>query len=388
MKYAIPAGRIPALTANLDRLSKRALKMGLEPIRYTVLDKFENKRLGGYDGCDVIARDVYQNIEIEGETPVFNGWELVAAVEYLDTGAAVVKSLDYDFVCPSHYRENKPYCEHCNTHKVKRYTMILRSVETGELKMVGKTCMKDFLGDDVEAVVSRFNWIMQIVDELSDPDSDYYGSGGEHYFDVNTVLKYAAQFTLIEGYKPVSHDDCTRDMVIMSLTNPKSRISISDDAVEYAENAKEWIVNNTEVNDFMLNVKALVDSGFITFKMIGFIVGAIGGYNAHLNREAKRKADTASILNEHFGEVKKRYTFDFTMIKMTTIEGYYGTTWIYTFRDADNRTFVWFASKRLYDNNDTTVVAGETIKVKATIKKHDEFRGIKQTVVTRVAPVK
>jgi len=125
---------------------------------------------------------------------------------------------------------------------------------------------------------------------------------------------------------------------------------------------------------------------------MGFFVGA-------KKREERIKAESRDINNEHFGEIKKRYTMDLTLIKQTNFEGHYGTTWVYTFLDTENRCFVWFASKQLTvevarDADDTTpydyidnvpVEINENVKVKATVKDHNVYNGVKQTVVTRVA---
>ena len=50
---------------------------------------------------------------------------------------------------------------------------------------------------------------------------------------------------------------------------------------------------------------------------------------------------------------------------------------IYTFVDELNNCYVWFASK------EQPFCVGDVCKLRATIRNHQEFKGIKQTVITR-----
>ncbi len=49
-------------------------------------------------------------------------------------------------------------------------------------------------------------------------------------------------------------------------------------------------------------------------------------------------------------------------------------------RDPEGRTFVWFASKKIADE-------GETVNLKASIIKHDEYNGRKQTIISRCTKI-
>lgn len=93
-----------------------------------------------------------------------------------------------------------------------------------------------------------------------------------------------------------------------------------------------------------------------------------------IEREAKQGATS-----EHFGEVKKRAEYVLTLTRYSTSEGEYGVTHICGFEDADGNRAVWFASV------DPEMDLGKSYKVKATVKSHGDYRGVKQTTLTRVA---
>lgn len=94
-----------------------------------------------------------------------------------------------------------------------------------------------------------------------------------------------------------------------------------------------------------------------------------------LNQRAEQLAqDTAS---EYVGTVKTRIKFEAHVIGVYGSEGFYGHTDIVKFRDLDGNLFVWFASGY------TELEREDRISIKGTIKEHSEFRGVKQTVLTR-----
>lgn len=65
-----------------------------------------------------------------------------------------------------------------------------------------------------------------------------------------------------------------------------------------------------------------------------------------------------------------------------------GIRHIYTFRDENGNCIVWKTQKVIdfYDKESDEWVdaeVGDTVKMRATIKEHGEYRGTKQTVITR-----
>ena len=67
-----------------------------------------------------------------------------------------------------------------------------------------------------------------------------------------------------------------------------------------------------------------------------------------------------------------------TLKRKGSFSGRYGLTNVYTFENEIGSIYTWFTSTLL--NKET----GETFYIKGTIKKHDEYKGVKTTVLTRV----
>lgn len=115
-------------------------------------------------------------------------------------------------------------------------------------------------------------------------------------------------------------------------------------------------------------------------------------YQAELDAEARLKALRDFSGSEWVAEPKKRLDLTLTLVNDYEYVGqsysYYddGTRHIYTMRDADGNCFVWKTSKPMgLWVEDEWVDADEmdTIVMRATVKEHSEYRGTKQTVITR-----
>ena len=114
--------------------------------------------------------------------------------------------------------------------------------------------------------------------------------------------------------------------------------------------------------------------------------------------EAERDAEAAAKAKEdaikagfaagsYVGEPKKRMDFTLTLASEHEFDGYYGLTRVYEFADEQGNCIVWFTSSTVgcYDESGCWVYAkvGDRIEMKATVKEHKEYKGIKQTLVNR-----
>ncbi len=81
--------------------------------------------------------------------------------------------------------------------------------------------------------------------------------------------------------------------------------------------------------------------------------------------------------SEYVGEVKERIEFEAEVTGVYGTEGFYGHTDIVKFKDVANNQFTWFASDY------TDLKRGDRMTIKGTVKKHEDYRDVKQTVLTR-----
>lgn len=99
-------------------------------------------------------------------------------------------------------------------------------------------------------------------------------------------------------------------------------------------------------------------------------------------------------MSKHIGTVGDKITIEATLVKMYEYIdhafSYYGTThYIYTMQDADANIFVWKTTSSMMIQLDEegcrwhSVGKGDVISITGKIKEHGEYKGTKQTVLTR-----
>lgn len=117
-------------------------------------------------------------------------------------------------------------------------------------------------------------------------------------------------------------------------------------------------------------------------------------YQEELDAEARMREMRDFSNSEWVSEPKKRIDLKLTLVNDYVYEGcsysYYddGIRHIYTFRDDSGNCLVWKTQKVIdcYDKETeewTEAEVGSFIEMRATVKEHGEYRGNKQTVITR-----
>jgi hypothetical protein len=94
-----------------------------------------------------------------------------------------------------------------------------------------------------------------------------------------------------------------------------------------------------------------------------------------LSRDAERAEKAAK--SQHLGNQGSRLQGEVTCTAKFEIDTHYGPSTIYVFEDESGSQLKWFtASNPGIDKGDKGLLEG-------TVKKHDEYRGTKQTILTR-----
>jgi hypothetical protein len=143
---------------------------------------------------------------------------------------------------------------------------------------------------------------------------------------------------------------------------------LSDDAVDAAS------------GDYLHNLRAVARTGLVTHRTAGIAGSMVVAYQRAVARERERAARAARPkLNVHVGTVGERATFDVVLDYVTGFETQYGYTTVLKFRTAEGALIVWKASNTDLARADV----GKRYLVKGTVTKHDEYKGEKQTMVSR-----
>ena len=101
----------------------------------------------------------------------------------------------------------------------------------------------------------------------------------------------------------------------------------------------------------------------------------------HLLPESKVRAYIESLMyepsnSEFVGEIGDKIEEILTVTRAITLDGYYGTSTMHIMEDADGDVYVWTTAAKSFPE-------GKVVHLRGTIKDHREYKGTKQTILTR-----
>lgn len=380
MTYEIPTINLKRLGNRIAKIGKRARRLGLDAPVMTEGEAVE-RTIVDEDGMKKQVRCVM--VEITGTEPRYEGWLFLAALDHLDEGQTMMRTRGTVEGIVEQYADAGPDCDHCKARRRRNTTYVVE--KDGERKQLGSTCLKDYMGGhgNPEAVAAAFEMIQGIeafASECEEWEDDRPRGSAESGVELEHWMILTSWATRVWGFVPRGYGDLgdmpTSTRVEIAIDRHEGDPNDADRVKAAA--AIEWMesLNGTE-EQYLHNLSVLAGLGFVPLKHRGLAASAVRAYDRHVEKEM-----TANLVDEHFGTIKKREVFKLTILSYRTFDdGQYGPRYLLRWKDQDNRPAVWWAS------NPPDLEIGTTYQVKATVKDHAEYKGRKQTVLTRCAMV-
>ncbi len=417
IEYRIADWALEDLTARFAKLAKRANKLGVPAPSFTIVRTEEVPEYGPGLGFEVDGALeptgrmlTWHYVTVEGTSPKYDGWSMIAVVDRdLEEPDApnvvnVVGEHEPD-VAWRHLGDVCDYCaEHNNTHPRGRKTLVVVEHDDSSRKVVGTTCLRDFLGHRAPSAIA--NWI-EILSSLPDLLAAY-GEEEDGERGVFSEVRWVPEFYLAlvalsirttgwcsrtsarnsDGYRVATADDAIRidDDNRYKSKIGGSQIKPADEDKVLAAAALEWAQDiDVDIdNDYLANVAAIARKSGWRHRDLGVGASIVFAYQREQEREVKRQFDADAFANSQwFGEIKQRLDISGTVTSTRWVESMYGSSLLVTILTDDGNVVKWFASNPPAGLE----VVGTHVSGKATIKKHDEYNEVKQTVVTRASLV-
>lgn len=393
--YKIYACNLAALDEQFRKLSKKAKKLGVEAPSYNII-RFIPEFVDRLTVPVEVIPARYE-ISVSGEFPKLEGWDFVGTIEHTKHGN-VLRAFPGKEI-PEDYRSFKPTCDHCETQRNRKDTFLVENTD-GELKRVGRQCIKDYLGGKSPEQIAYSATFLKVMQELEDEMSSFRGNGFSGW-DTITYLAYCIAsirhhgFYLSNTKAREEERQSTSDYAFFQMTTNESKlkeIDVSKDDIAEAYKLLEWAQNIEDKSSFHSNLKVIAHKPLIKMKDLGFVACIPTTYKRELGliekREAKKKEDGNS---NYFGEVGKRTIFDLVFQRTVAFNGFYGRTYLYFFRNSHGDIALWKTSTPspvIDENGDfSEFEEGKSYKLKATVKEHSVYKGTKQTVLSRAVVV-
>lgn len=333
-------------------------------------------------------------VEVEG-TAKIDDYEFIAVLENHKHGN-VIRRINNDIEIPNRFKTTDNICEHCNSKRRRNELYIIRNTKTNEFKQVGSNCLMLYTnGLNAEYITGYIDGIT----ELEEFDG-FIGGGGKIYYSVEDVIKYSIGMIDKMGYFN-SNSNCPTKYLVSCMLDYKYGIEeankllkrhrfnvelnkedfTKEDTEDKTNKIIEYYLGLENNSDFINNVQVILKEKYVEPQNLGFICYIPQGYYKHIKNEIQRaEQKLVNEKSEYFGELGKRYKAEKVCEAeyVTWYETMYGITNIYKFILENGNILVWKTSNCYSDEE-----LNKCEEITFTVKDHKEYKGTKQTEVTR-----
>lgn len=316
---------------------------------------------------------------------------------------------DLGFIAPSKYfTANSCTCDYCKTNRKRNKTYLVVNQETGEWKQLGKECLKLFVtGIDVDAIATFESFIKE-AEDIANPGDEFFYNRRARFVEVQRALELAQAATKMFGFvatrdnegdrnvfstknivqaKILKEMGCSGDLLnIDNFNREKINLSVAK-LTAYLTAAEDSISNDiialretvTELPDepYYNNLKTVLANEYIPLDKLGLLVSAPKAISRYYEfKKMQEEKEKLAKSSNYIGEVGEKISVNFVSGReVACCETQFGLLHIYEFKDTNGNTVVW-KSGSSKDIPESGVVTG-------MVKAHEEYDGIKQTVVLR-----
>lgn len=271
------------------------------------------------------------------------------------------------------------------------------------IKQIGSTCLQDFLGgltpDRAVAMCMFYAQAAGFCEDAEDEGREYRGARSEPRYDLLEVLTITATMVRMHGWcsagtaklDPSAHatkSNVLHYLIAYGRSEEEVKWHREHEATEAdagrAREALNWAQglldrDDADLNDYLHNLRVIVGAGSVEERGLGLACSILPVAERELGKVVEGRA--AAAVSEYVGEVGKRNEFTLTVMYLNSYETQFGTKTICKFADGAGNRVTWFAS----GSPDLTV--GETVRCKATPKRHEVYKGHKETNVQRLTVI-
>ena len=401
MKFYIMEHDIDSITKKINRIINKCKKDNIEYV-FNVSEPVERS----FEYKETMYSFTVREVEIEVKFKL-NGWKCLGCIIEKD-GIRQCYFEDNNDLRKYHNVEFK--CEHCHK-KVRRNSVIIFQHENGEVKVVGTSCAKEFSRgldgeliaqyNDVYSYISSINF-ENIEDKIigdNDDDDAFFDKClrgyGRVVYPIKLVLALAKRYIDLDGYKPTvqyGYYETSTAYDVRETINKYENIYSRDfnrDELEYSDKVYNWVINFDEEkrlsSNYFYNLYEIFEKEYCDETKFGMVCSAVVSYSKEIEKELKKRDKNKS---EYIGEVGEVFNGEVTLIRSVAYDTYFGnqpgTSFIHIMMDNNSNIITWNTSNALWCSEYNDVIqVGDTFVIKGKIKQHSEYKGEKQTVLTR-----
>ena len=394
-KFDFPSYMREEFETVLEKTNKKLRKIkGATEV--TILEETYGKKIRGRNAFDEPIYVDFTTVEVTLPASVkHKGFEFLGTVSHKD-GVKTIFTIDPKTNLAD---VEQTTCDHCKSSRKRNHVHVF--LRKGEFFTVGSTCCKEYFGLDLHKALTIFRGFITLI---SNYDNDDYCRGirGVYGHDVKevihcTLLAYNANSAYSKGdyYGGIpstaglvknamdgafAHENRAE---LAKAARVASTVITPDELLKLLDATYGKL--DPKANNFNSNIVNALYSGselrgFIPAKVTGLWIWAI--YNA-LNKEAKAVAvaKAPKKVNAHIGKIGDKVTItgEVKLLKNCGSYAYNSPVSVLVTIDTPDGQVKTFSTAGWVDS----VNVGDTITLNGTVKKHEDWKGFKSTMLTR-----
>lgn len=405
--------------SKIERLQRRANKLDVQPPSWVELhiDEREVRHHFASGAVGPWFYDRWLTVGIRTAPVRLSGWRMVAVLQHAPAGN-IVRSIDESLSLPIIYRTCGAFCDHCKKSRRRKDTYVVYNDETGEFMRVGKSCLADFTSEEEGlGAIPLLSSLVRIMGDLDELDG--YAGRGKPYADMGSFMAHVCAYARVDGFLTRSSvqntgSQSTSDSafaLVAGLLSDRAesierrRIQITAADRERAAEVLAWAraIEDTSSN-YLHNLKVSASFTNVEARDAGIVASAYKAHAREQEKAAQQQMVSQGILGQrHFGNPGDKIGRKLSkkdreagksafpamkgkIVKVYSSEGAFGVSTMFKFHvenDGQVDIFVWWSSSRTCYDSGETMDAGDEVEIIGTIKRHKDFKGIKETELTR-----
>lgn len=403
--HDMPVHRLEEAIAAIDAANTRLEKAGIAD-RFTyeietylhTEQRASNTELGHEFGLLTISQERVR-LTLSAPKIAYGGWTVVAALDQTEDGSFITRNAPGQEL--GGWRPDEQVCEHCGTRRRRQSTYLLRGPD-GDLKQVGSSCLEPFLG-----VHPKGLWALDWDLDLKEGDDEEWAAAGPSARQstvVPTRNLIAAALAVSDGGREYLSNTRAREWGKPSTTDrtlelffglPPRERKDHEARDETLARAQKYLEDGTADaviaaardidgdTDYATNLRAASAGENTSTRHAGLVTSAISVWRRNQEMESRRRerAATPKGYVAPVGSKVKGLTGKVTTVRLLDNPYSYADIpdTLIVMTAPDGHVMKWKATGR-HD-----VEPGQTLTFTGgTVKAHDVYRDVDQTVLTRV----
>lgn len=387
IKITIKSLNLDYVKEQIEKFNHKASKLNKKPLAVT----YSSTYIDATDKDDI--KELLDITITQHEDVIISNYKIIAKIDHTYPQKNFVKPyVEITTEQEAEWQQIESYCHHCNSHRKRNFTFILQHTETLEYIQVGKNCLTDFVGHDIERKLTYFDLLEELQFNIFNFNAE--NSRKINFFKISEVLGIVEAEIKKNGYKSsrakyngdvnTTTGDDVKEIIkdIYSNIDERKRQlpSITQQQEQSFKTTIDYILNydttkeNEGLQDFYNNLKNILKYNYCKMKDVAILSTTFTVCDI---LKAKELKEQQKLESNFVGAIKDKIEIKVTLEACFGYDTQYGYMHINLYKDEQGNIYKW-NSKNTLD-----IEKGEYKTIKATIKEHEEYNGQKQTVITR-----